>query len=1277
MAEDLEIGIAGGKLLSTLQEIRSQLEKIKDANTEVSKEIKSSMETATGAESKYSKELAENLKKLDDQKLLIGEIKNQLDKYDRSKEAAFSGKDESEYLKKIQALEKQIEELNKAINKTGDNSKKGFKKAADGVEDVDKKTNKFLSSVKGGLKILGAFFAVRQIITFANELRKAVVSITAEFGKYEAVLTNALGSKSAARQGMADILLFAAKTPFEVDQITESYIKLVNRGFVPTLKQLRQIGDLAASQGKSLDQLVEAILDAQTGEYERLKEFGIKASAANDKVTISFKGQTQTIQKNEESIRNAILALGDMKGVSGGMATISQELTGKFSNLSDIWTQIFGGVGSKNRGIINNAIDGILSLSNKIKSYFDIDAASQLRSEKSEVNALAIAILSAGENQALRNNNIQVLVNKYPEFLKGLDAEKISNEEIASRLLVVNKQYERRIELTQKQILATKAEQEFTDILSKNAESIGKVIRLAQRLNVDMSNIDLTNANDVVSLGDKLSTLLDSDNKSNATFLSQIGKLINGEIHSVTSLNKTIDDILNSTKNASDALKQYENAQSLVNKEQEESNKINQEAISSLKAKNAQIILDRKNQKISAEEAEKQLTANKAEIARIESGLVDLTKLFDKIDPEKNTNNPGAITAAIARVKKLSELETQLANTKLELLNDGYSKEKVLEKTRYENTIRQLNAELFEIKNKYGERSREYQLLNETIETENRVHTAKMLIIDKKYNDERKDVFLSAQDKIDEAFSTSKANELQQLARQLQKDLKELDKYAPDLFPSANKGTQQYNQQIKERDSFLETRGKLIESYKVKELAINSKYNEQEIEQQKEFQLDVIDSLRVAGINEESLTKIKESMKLSVLEEYHYKRLKLIAEQAGIEQTISKESVDKYQEYLLNSIKSGKQPVDLLTFLNINLSGLSEEKKQKTRAAIQKIVDDIARTGEEIVKNKKRAFSISDALGFTDDEIDKINGSVDKIKAAYLSILDSMAETTQRSIDAKQEEIDRYSDQISDLETEINKELALKEAGYTSNVELKQSEINRLKDLRDKEIRDQEAAQKKLERIEKAKQVAAIATTAASMVKSVATIIETATSELGWVGAIIGIAEAAAVVAGFFEIKKSIDAIQSYGDGGKVSGKYHSQGGNKYISMDGNDPSVVEIERDEFIVNRKSTAKYEPLINAINEDSLSSLTYDQLMSMISPGKVQFKKDKLAGIAKKSEQSITSGRYSGTSKNTEYLEDIANTNRALLGIEKEKETIIQYPDRTIVRNGNRTRVIYNK
>jgi hypothetical protein len=172
------------------------------------------------------------------------------------------------------------------------------------------------------------------------DVGKDIAESTAKFETYETVMTNALGSKSKAQQAMKDIQTMAAKTPFSIDELTGSFIKFVNRGLNPSMAEMTKMADLAASQGKSFDQLTEAVLDAGGGEFERLKEFGVKASKSGDQVSLSFKGVNQVVKNTPEAINGAIMAFGNMQGVAGATAAISKTLDGTWSNLGDTAGQI-------------------------------------------------------------------------------------------------------------------------------------------------------------------------------------------------------------------------------------------------------------------------------------------------------------------------------------------------------------------------------------------------------------------------------------------------------------------------------------------------------------------------------------------------------------------------------------------------------------------------------------------------------------------------------------------------------------------------------------------------------------------------------------------------------------------------------------------------------------------------------------------------------------------------------------------------------------------------
>jgi hypothetical protein len=173
-------------------------------------------------------------------------------------------------------------------------------------------------------------------------LTRSVISTSAEFEKYQATLETIEGSAEKARESLDWIAEFAKTTPYDVAQVTEAFIKLKAYGIDPIADDtLRTLGDTASAMGKDLNQAVEALADAQTGEFERLKEFGIRAKQQGDEVTFSWtkNGEelTETVKKNATEIRAFLLeTMGDR--FTGAMDRQSRTWNGMVSNLGDTWT---------------------------------------------------------------------------------------------------------------------------------------------------------------------------------------------------------------------------------------------------------------------------------------------------------------------------------------------------------------------------------------------------------------------------------------------------------------------------------------------------------------------------------------------------------------------------------------------------------------------------------------------------------------------------------------------------------------------------------------------------------------------------------------------------------------------------------------------------------------------------------------------------------------------------------------------------------------------------
>lgn len=206
----------------------------------------------------------------------------------------------------------------------------------------------------------------------ASDFLSNIISVRSEFQRLQAVLSNSFGSDSEAQEALQMISDYVAKTPFELSEVSNAYVKLVNQGLKPTTDQLTKLGDLAASTGKGFDQLAEAILDAQTGEFERLKEFGIRASKSGDQVAFTFKGVTQQVQFSSKAIQDYIIGLGSIQGVAGATAKISETLGGKISNLRDAWTRMLNDIGQSGEGVFSDAIGAATLLVQNYQSVIKV-----------------------------------------------------------------------------------------------------------------------------------------------------------------------------------------------------------------------------------------------------------------------------------------------------------------------------------------------------------------------------------------------------------------------------------------------------------------------------------------------------------------------------------------------------------------------------------------------------------------------------------------------------------------------------------------------------------------------------------------------------------------------------------------------------------------------------------------------------------------------------------------------------------------------------------------
>lgn len=155
---------------------------------------------------------------------------------------------------------------------------------------------------------------------------------------YRLQLETATKDTQKASEIMQYAIDLANKTPFEGGELVEGASKFEAMGMAAQ-KWLPLAGDMAAATNKSFDQATEALIDAQNGELERLKEFGITKAKILEQGEKMFAGVQLVNNKgqivNQEKFNEALVALMQDR-FAGGMEKQATTMKGLWSTVTGV-----------------------------------------------------------------------------------------------------------------------------------------------------------------------------------------------------------------------------------------------------------------------------------------------------------------------------------------------------------------------------------------------------------------------------------------------------------------------------------------------------------------------------------------------------------------------------------------------------------------------------------------------------------------------------------------------------------------------------------------------------------------------------------------------------------------------------------------------------------------------------------------------------------------------------------------------------------------------------
>jgi hypothetical protein len=161
----------------------------------------------------------------------------------------------------------------------------------------------------------------------AVETYTAYENLTTQIATYTGGLENA-------RVELERLETLAVELPQDLDDVASAFTILTRTGIDTSTESLRAFSDIAAANGKSLEQLAEAVADGMTGEFERFKEFGIKVSKEGDNLVARIGDQQVAVAGSSQQLVEQLVALGQEGGrFFGAGAANADTLSQSFSNL--------------------------------------------------------------------------------------------------------------------------------------------------------------------------------------------------------------------------------------------------------------------------------------------------------------------------------------------------------------------------------------------------------------------------------------------------------------------------------------------------------------------------------------------------------------------------------------------------------------------------------------------------------------------------------------------------------------------------------------------------------------------------------------------------------------------------------------------------------------------------------------------------------------------------------------------------------------------------------
>lgn len=321
-----------------VKEARSRIEQLNKSYEANKRQIEKAKETIK----KYSNTTGLSEKQMEKYKKRVEEARAKLKNLENiqksnRKQLKLANATMEAYSKIINKNNEQLKKARKQISEYSKKIAESNKKIDEAKAKVKSWGNSILSTIDGAIKKVAkmglAFGSIAGTFAVTKGFGEAM-----DMEGYKMQLVTATKDTQKAGELMSNAIKFANSTPFETGEVVEATAKMEAYG-ISSQRWLKDVADMAGATNKSIDQATEAMADAVMGEWDRLKEFGIKkevviaAAAKKYGNNVVFNKKEQVL--NQMKLENVLQEVMQAK-FKGGAEKQAKTLKGLWSTVTGV-----------------------------------------------------------------------------------------------------------------------------------------------------------------------------------------------------------------------------------------------------------------------------------------------------------------------------------------------------------------------------------------------------------------------------------------------------------------------------------------------------------------------------------------------------------------------------------------------------------------------------------------------------------------------------------------------------------------------------------------------------------------------------------------------------------------------------------------------------------------------------------------------------------------------------------------------------------------------------